>query len=47
MDVNDFIRVEHVGRTFEEKGGPLKVLDEGRVPCCARSRAWIRVMRAR
>ena len=26
MDVNDFIRVEHVSRTFEEKGGPLKVL---------------------
>ena len=28
MDVNDFIRVEHVSRTFEEKGGPLKVLDD-------------------
>ena len=28
MSENEFIKVEHVSRTFEEKEGPLKVLDD-------------------
>jgi ABC-type glutathione transport system ATPase component len=28
MEKNEFIKVEHVSRTFEEKEGPLKVLDD-------------------
>ena len=28
MEINEFIKVEHVSRTFEEKEGPLKVLDD-------------------
>ena len=42
MEINDFIRVVHVSRTFEEKEGPLKVLDDisfsmdkGNSPVCS------------
>ena len=28
MGIDDFIKVEHVSRTFEEQDAPLKVLDD-------------------